>query len=326
MDPKVTYIAKTLSRTKRKDYENYVVNAIWNRVNNAGLVPVTQQYVRDRDGNRFFIDMYFPQLKIGIECDEGYHTDKDQKIRDAERELTINDVLTQVDGGDYIALHVDVTRSFDEVEAQINAHAETINRKIEALNIGDGWKQVEFCGISGADRKKVDGETDDFVEASIRDYFRDKEYITISDNITFPSNKEVYNVILGQNFKYHLMHGGEPFHKLYTEYGYEEGTFPWFPKLTVKKPTVKGYYNILSKDAEEIYEYIDDPKKNMQRKAEGRYIGKKRVVFAQVKDPVTGSLGYRFVGFFTGDHYDENGVITYRRIDDKFRIIKKDNN
>ncbi|MBP5311757.1 MAG: restriction endonuclease, partial [Clostridia bacterium] len=119
MDPKVTYIAKTLSRTKRKDYENYVVNAIWNRVNNAGLVPVTQQYVRDRDGNRFFIDMYFPQLKIGIECDEGYHTDKDQKIRDAERELTINDVLTQVDGGDYIALHVDVTRSFDEVEAQI---------------------------------------------------------------------------------------------------------------------------------------------------------------------------------------------------------------
>ena len=24
-----------------------------------------------------------------------------------------------------------------------------------------------------------------------------------------------------------------------------------------------------------------------------------------------------------GDHYDENGTITYKRIDDKFRIIKK---
>ena len=63
----------------------------------------------------------------------------------------------------------------------------------------------------------------------------------------------------------------------------------------------------------------------MQRKAEGRYIGKKRVVFSQVKDPITGILGYCFVGFFIGDHYDENGMITYKRIDDKFKIIKKQN-
>ena len=62
----------------------------------------------------------------------------------------------------------------------------------------------------------------------------------------------------------------------------------------------------------------------MQRKAEGRYIGKKRVVFSQVKDSTTGVTGYRFVGFFVGDHYDENGTITYKRIDDKFKIIKKD--
>ena len=46
MDPKMIYISKTLSRTKRKDYENYVVNAIWNRVKAPGLVPVTQQYVK----------------------------------------------------------------------------------------------------------------------------------------------------------------------------------------------------------------------------------------------------------------------------------------
>lgn len=29
-DEKFHYIVKTLSRTKRKDYENYVLNAIWN--------------------------------------------------------------------------------------------------------------------------------------------------------------------------------------------------------------------------------------------------------------------------------------------------------
>ena len=110
---------------------------------------------------------------------------------------------------------------------------------------------------------------------------------------------------------------------MHTQYGYEEGTFPWFPQLTIQKPTSSGYFNILSKDGTEIYEYIDDPKQNMQRKAERRYIGKKRVVFTKAKDPLTGIQGYRFVGFFIGDHYDENGTITYKRIDDKFKIIKK---
>ena len=71
MDAKLVYLAKTLSRTKRKDFENYVVNAIWNRINDPRLVPVTQQFIKDQDGNHYN-DLYFPQLKIGVECDEGY--------------------------------------------------------------------------------------------------------------------------------------------------------------------------------------------------------------------------------------------------------------
>ena len=312
MDTKVIYLAKTLSRTKRKDYENYVVNAIWNRVNDSRLVPVSQQYVKDENGNYYFIDLYFPQLKIGIECDEGYHSSHEQKVLDAEREATIIDVMKQVDGCDYIALHVDVTKTFEEVEEQINAHVNTITAKIEELNVVDGWnlttKEVKHAWTAE--------------ESDIAEYFKDKDYITVEDNIVFPSNKDVYNIILGQNYSYHLMHGGEPFKKLYTEYGYEEGTFPWFPKLTIQKPTSKGYFNILSKDETEIYEYLQTHEENMQRKAEGRYIGKKRVVFTKAKDPLTGIEGYRFVGFFIGDHYDENGTITYKRIDDKFKIIK----
>ena len=313
MDSKVIYLAKTLSRTKRKDYENYVVNAIWNRVNDSRLVPVSQQYVKDKNGNYYFIDLYFPQLKIGIECDEGYHASHEQKVLDAEREATIIDVMKQVDGCDYVALHVDVTKSFEEVEEKINAHVLTIKSKIEELNIQDGWnlttKEVKH-GWSAE-------------ESDIAEYFKDKEYITVNDNIVFPRNKDVYNIILGQNFAGSLAHSGERWKKLHTQYGYEEGTFPWFPQLTIQKPTSSGYFNILSKDGTEIYEYIDDPEQNMQRKAEGRYIGKKRVVFTKAKDPLTGIEGYRFVGFFIGDHYDENGTITYKRIDDKFKIIKK---
>lgn len=313
MDAKILYLVKTLSRTKRKDYENYVVNAIWNRIDDPRLLPVTQQFIKDKDGNHYYIDLYFPQIKIGIECDEGYHQSKEQKILDAERELTIFDVLKQIDGRDYIALHVDVTKSYDEVESQINAHVNTIKAKIIEIGIEDGWKQHITTSEDNAETQA----------SHIEEYFKDKEYITVDDDIVFPTNKEVYNIILGQNYSCHLMHGGEPFRKLYTEYGYEEGTFPWFPKLTITKPTKKGYYNLLSKDGTEIYEYINDPTQNMQRKAEGRYIGKKRVVFSQVKDSTTGVSGYRFVGYFIGDHYDENGTITYKRIDDKFKIIKK---
>ena len=72
MDRKTQYIIKTLSRTKRKDYENYVINAIWNRVANKNLKPVTQQYVyNNRENQHYFIDLYFPQINVGIEVDEG---------------------------------------------------------------------------------------------------------------------------------------------------------------------------------------------------------------------------------------------------------------
>ena len=70
-DEKVRYLIKTLSRTKRKDYENYVVNAIWNRINKK-IRPITQQYVYNPKDDRrhYFIDLYFPLINMGVECDE----------------------------------------------------------------------------------------------------------------------------------------------------------------------------------------------------------------------------------------------------------------
>lgn len=111
---KLGYLIRALSRTKRKDYENYVVNAIWNRLAMGDVKPVTQQLVLWPDGRRSFVDLYFPQVMIGVECDEAYH--QRQRERDREREITIPDVLRQIRGEDYRALHVDVSGSYEQVE------------------------------------------------------------------------------------------------------------------------------------------------------------------------------------------------------------------
>ena len=301
MDEKILYLVKSLSRTKRKDYENYVVNAIWNRIKDERLIPVTQQYVCGENGERYFIDLYFPQLKIGIECDEGYHNRDKQRILDRERELTIFDVLRKINQKDYRAIHIDMSQSYENIEKQIDECVSIIKSGIEEQQIVDGWA---------------------FLNHSVEDYFANKDYITIYDDIAFKSNKDIFNVIFGQRFKGSYMQSGVAWDKLYTKYHREEGLVPWFPQLRIDKPTTKGYYNVLSHDGTVIQEFNDSNQVNLDRKEEGRYIGQKRVVFTKVKNSTTGKLEYRFAGIFIGEKYTEQGAILYRRIDDKFEIIR----
>jgi hypothetical protein len=102
------YLVATLSRrTTGKKYENYVVNAIWNALADETLRPVTQQYVNRRvrqsglalvdlgqgptadDSHRAFIDLYFPALRLGVECDEVQHGADDARTADDARRADI---------------------------------------------------------------------------------------------------------------------------------------------------------------------------------------------------------------------------------------------
>jgi len=62
-------------RTADKDKENYIINAVWQKIDSIDLQPVTQQYIRRPNGRYALLDLYFPQLNYGIECDEAYHQD-----------------------------------------------------------------------------------------------------------------------------------------------------------------------------------------------------------------------------------------------------------
>jgi hypothetical protein len=128
-DERREYLAHVLSRTKRKDYENYVVNAVWQRLADPYLQPETQRYVR-RDNGYALIDLYFPAVNVGVECDEAYHLGDWQRKSDKAREEEISARLNSVDGaGDYLACHVRAFGTFEQMEHDIDQAVKAINRR-----------------------------------------------------------------------------------------------------------------------------------------------------------------------------------------------------
>lgn len=140
---KTDYLAKQLShRTRNKDLENYVVNTIWNRIGDLNVRPVTQQLVRTDQGNKF-IDLYFPQVKIAIECDEPHHAR--QRKGDEKRALAIFETLRQVEAE---ALAEDIQRisyaglrTDQEFDDSLTAAAELVKKHVAAARLRGNFKE-----------------------------------------------------------------------------------------------------------------------------------------------------------------------------------------
>lgn len=294
MDKRFEYLVRTLSRTKRKDYENYVVNAVWNRLNTREVKPVTQQYISHGEGH-YLIDLYFPQLNIGIECDEEYH--KKNVDQDKIREMTIFDVLKQVKKtSEYQALHVDVTKTYEEIEEEINNHVQTI--------------------LSSIDQQKKNGSFKEWRETSPQEYFQDKSKILVEDDIGFGKIFEACNILFSTEYKGQM----KSFFKPHTfKEAFDSEYMVWFPKLAIdNKAVAAGWNNSLSQDGKNIYEFNEKSKDLAYDIKEEHYIP--RVTFTQVKDPVTRETLYRFVGVFKLSEI-KGKKMKYTRIDDSFPLI-----
>jgi len=151
------YLVTTLSRrTTGKKYENYVVNAIWNALDDEALRPVTQQYVNrrvQRDGlalvnlapertlaeskQRAYIDLYFPALRLGIECDEAHHDVEDPEAADDARRHDIERAIpgfreerirVQTDDTGKALSPAAVLERIDEVVAMIRERKNQVER------------------------------------------------------------------------------------------------------------------------------------------------------------------------------------------------------
>lgn len=97
---KLEHLALMLNkRTKGKKYENFVINSIYTKIANPDLIPITQQYVKNPNYSEtnkkkyYLLDLYFPQIKYGIEVDKSHHLAEENIILD---EIRAEDVLSAI--------------------------------------------------------------------------------------------------------------------------------------------------------------------------------------------------------------------------------------
>lgn len=164
MDKKLEYLVKTFSRTNKKDYENYILTGIWHRLNILDIKPVIQQYVKLIDGTYALIDLYFPQINLGVECDEEYH--KNNKEKDFKRELNLSQVLSKIVLNDEFKLiRIDITKNIEEIKKQIDDAVFIIKSKLQNtdfekwdLKVSDNLEFntiVEIANCFGKDYKSL---------------------------------------------------------------------------------------------------------------------------------------------------------------------------
>ena len=289
------YLVKTLSRTKRKDYENYVVNRIWNLLDNYEIKPVTQQTIKLEGGKYVFVDLFFPQVYVGIECNEYHHEDKEQKEADKDRKDKIVKILAKdVKGKAFEMRKIDVNKSVDGIDIQIK---EVVNL------IAQRFEEAKKKGIL-VKWRSLDEEIQEIIH---------KGKLSINDFILFPTIVKTCECF-GKSYK--------QMQRAFIKIKDDSKYYLWFPQLSVMedgKPKIGagGWTNQLSSNGKTIVESRENPEEMKDSKK-----GYKLITFAKSKD-VLGKNMYRFVGVFEMEDIVEGSRhATYKKIADEIDLTQ----
>lgn len=293
---KLRYLEKTLSRTNRKDSENFVINAVWNKLGRDDIQPVSQQYVLNHKKGRRFIDLYFPQLNIGIECDEYYHLTQGEKDRIREEELI--DVLSAINDGEYEAKHVRIHDGYDTAMRDIDAAVLALKEKIEELE-AEGKLRAWNPDLTA------------------RNLLSGKEEISVEDNIVFDKMVDACNLLFDSGYdglqKAFITPRGAFCNRFNRRYKV------WFPVISVEGSNTRGWKNLINKDGSELLERNID-NRDFSEEEEVR-----RVVIPRIFNPVLRTRGYSFIGVFETGGFtvlDGERYRVWKRVFDWFPILK----
>ncbi|WP_182050710.1 AbaSI family restriction endonuclease [Changpingibacter yushuensis] len=301
---KLEYLVRTLSRTKRKDYENYVVNAIWNRLADNDIQPVTQKLVAKSSTERYFIDLYFPQLNIGIECNEPSHLG--QQSQDEIRQWTIFDVLHQVQP----------TSGYQQIDIDI---ADPQGRWLSLADVSGSIDRAVERLRSAVQTQKRSGAFDPWtgVPEDPITYVQSLKELSVADDVRFRTMAEACNALFSDDYRSLQKSYFIP-RRLKPVYGDEYHV--WFPKAELQGNAVsRGWHNILSADGMTLEEYND----GWDAVDSGDYRDN-RIVFIQNIDPILRTRAYQFAGVFKRNGTGNiNGLPTkhYERVSTTFPVL-----
>lgn len=273
---KLEYVARSLSRGTNKVYETYVINAIYQKVNNPNLIIETQKEIKLENGYRPLIDLFLPQLNIAIEVDEGYHASETQHNHDIWREKSINSQISKPCIGDSILFERVIAHdvSLEEINARIDEIVRLINSKIESRTTPLVWKSKE-------------------------ELFEDiKKRGTIQLDDCFDSNVQIINLVYNRSYS-----------------GWQKCTYRllWFPVISDKDDdgtltSRASWQNFFNQTHSIIYERADNSSLNERKKEwalADEQNGIVRVVFVKDRDSF-GKTRKRFAGVFVAAGWDDN--------------------
>lgn len=273
---KLEYVARSLSRGTNKVYETYVINAIYQKVNNPNLIIETQKEIKLENGYRPLIDLFLPQLNIAIEVDEGYHASETQHNHDIWREKSINSQISKPCIGDSILFERVIAHdvSLEEINARIDEIVRLINSKIESRTTPLVWKSKE----------------------ELLEDIKKRGTIQLDD--CFDSNVQIINLVYNRNYS-----------------GWQKSTYRllWFPVISDKDDdgtltSRASWQNFFNQTHSIIYERADNSSLNERKKEwalSDEQNGIVRVVFVKDRDSF-GKTRKRFAGVFVAAGWDDN--------------------
>lgn len=279
---KLEYVTRSLCRGVNKPLETYVINAIYQKINNPNLIIETQKEIKLDNGYRPLIDMFLPQLDIAIEVDESYHENFQQQQHDVWREQNINKQILKACKGDKIV--------FERIKAY-GVTLESLNQRIDEVVL-DIKEKISKSTLIWKSKEEV------------LDDIKRRGYIELDD--CFDTNVEIINLIYEKNFKG------------WQRAGYKS---LWFPVISDEFDGVLSnrlsWENFYNQTHTIIYERSTESKTNDEKKKSAFWDldnKNKRIVFAKERDSF-GKPRKRFAGVFIGGGWDEKYSAEIWRLD-----------
>lgn len=274
MDKK-EYIVNQLRRTFNKKYENYCITRIYHLLNRLDVKIVTQQLFKRDNSKIALADLYFPQINLIVEIDEGHHLTNKEEDKKRTEEIIKNKIqaFEEVIYYNLEIERIDVTKDIDCINNRVEEVIELVKERINKLGSKfESWNE----------------------NYRLPQYYIDIGYIDSEDDVKFRTIQEV-SELFNKGYK-----GTQ---KAWFSDKKDSNIRIWCPKVKVNGVDYKvPYSNEFNEDGTVIYEnslenneeFIYDMLEGKEKDLTIRY------VFTYYKDS-SGMNMYRFKGIYEVD-------------------------